>query len=141
MISIWQPESPASSTVSEAELIAAAEPDTACWFDDGNLVIVAGGSKFLAYGGHLVCLSPVFKNMFSFPQSPSPERPAVVLRDEPAVIRRFLAAILYTQSVGATLCDVSLRRLIHYQNVSLPYPGLRLRDRFGSYSRRTQVPD
>ncbi|KAI0753685.1 hypothetical protein C8Q74DRAFT_330707 [Fomes fomentarius] len=102
---IRTPESAASSTVSEAELIAAAEPDTVCWFDDGNLVLVAGGSKFLVYGGHLARLSPIFKNMFSFPQSPSPERPAVVLYDEPAIIRRFLAAILYTQMSPSLILD------------------------------------
>lgn len=38
------------------------------WFDDGNIVLVAGGQCFKVYRGTLSVHSPIFKDMFSCPQ-------------------------------------------------------------------------
>ncbi|KAI6120167.1 hypothetical protein EDD16DRAFT_903628 [Pisolithus croceorrhizus] len=40
------------------------------WFDDGNIVLVAGGQCFKVYRGTLSMHSPIFKDMFSCPNPP-----------------------------------------------------------------------
>lgn len=38
------------------------------WFDDGNIILQAGGHQFRVYRGLLARHSPVFKDMFAIPQ-------------------------------------------------------------------------
>ncbi|EIW56892.1 uncharacterized protein TRAVEDRAFT_49704 [Trametes versicolor FP-101664 SS1] len=45
--------------------------DAEFWFDDGNIVLLARGVEFRIYKGILAEFSPVFHDMFSFPQ-PTP---------------------------------------------------------------------
>ncbi|KAJ7071804.1 hypothetical protein B0H15DRAFT_870292 [Mycena belliarum] len=67
------------------------------WFEDGNLVIEAGTSRFRVYRGVLAARSPVFHDMLSFPQPPDAELvegcPLVHLHDAEADVTVFLRAI------------------------------------------------
>ncbi|EJF60276.1 hypothetical protein BD309DRAFT_995082 [Dichomitus squalens] len=44
--------------------------DEEFWFEDGNIVLVAGAVEFRILKGILAEHSPVFKDMFSLPQPP-----------------------------------------------------------------------
>ena len=45
--------------------------DTIFWFTDGNVILSAGTIAFRVYYGTLATQSPVFDDMFGFPQPPS----------------------------------------------------------------------
>jgi hypothetical protein len=67
------------------------------WFDDGNVVIQAGNTQYKVYRGVLAARSPVFQDMFSFPQPPNLELiegcPLVHLSDPALQVTPFLRAI------------------------------------------------
>ncbi|KAJ7490854.1 hypothetical protein FB451DRAFT_1079609 [Mycena latifolia] len=67
------------------------------WFEDGNVVIQAGSSQFRLYRGILAARSPVFQDMFSFPQPPDSELvdecPVVHIPDAATEVTHFLKAI------------------------------------------------
>ncbi len=77
--------------------------DPELWFDDGNLVLIAGGVQFCVYKGLLTSQSAVFKDMLSLPQPASDDaslqddstsliRATVHLSDSPEDLRHFLRA-------------------------------------------------
>ncbi|KAJ7689843.1 hypothetical protein B0H17DRAFT_983461 [Mycena rosella] len=67
------------------------------WFEDGNLIIQAGTSRFRVHRGVLAARSPVFQDMLSFPQPPDAELvegcPAVRLHDSATDVTVFLKVI------------------------------------------------
>lgn len=67
------------------------------WFSDGNIVIQAGNSQYRVYRGILAARSPVFQDMFSFPQPPDSELvegcPLIRLPDLDVEVTPFLRAI------------------------------------------------
>ncbi|EIW56792.1 uncharacterized protein TRAVEDRAFT_170768 [Trametes versicolor FP-101664 SS1] len=75
--------------------------DEEFWFDDGNVILVAGEVQFRVYMGPLMRHAPVFADMFSFPQPPDqagiqPQEnrvPTVYLADSPSDLRHFLRCI------------------------------------------------
>ena len=87
-----------STTIPERTLLR----DPELWFDDGNLVLVAGDVQFCVYKGLLTSQSAVFKDMLSLPQpvsddanvhdGPSPNCASVHLSDSPEDLRHFLRA-------------------------------------------------
>ncbi|TFK85592.1 hypothetical protein K466DRAFT_494463 [Polyporus arcularius HHB13444] len=70
--------------------------DEEFWFDDGNIILIAGDVEFRVYKGLLADHSPVFKDMFSLPQPPTSEGelaascPIVHLSDSPEEVRCLL---------------------------------------------------
>ncbi len=76
-----------------------ASEDEVFWFEDGNVVLIAGGVQFQVYKGVLSMHSPVFASMFSLPQpsrTPSttvPRWPTVHLDDSPEDLRVVLKAL------------------------------------------------
>ncbi|KAJ7761196.1 hypothetical protein DFH07DRAFT_883716, partial [Mycena maculata] len=76
------------------------------WLEDGNIVIQAETSnQFRVYRGVLAARSPVFRDMFSFPQPPDPELvdgcPLVSLPDPAPHVTVFLRAIFDSSFFGA----------------------------------------
>ena len=73
------------------------KPDPVVWYDDGNIVLIAGSTAFKLYKGILASVSPVFKDMFALAkpggnsQTPSTIDgcPAVRVTDSPGDLRRF----------------------------------------------------
>ncbi|KAF9465095.1 hypothetical protein BDZ94DRAFT_1214956 [Collybia nuda] len=67
------------------------------WYEDGNLVLEAGNTRFRISKGVLAAQSPVFQEMLSFPQPPDEEAfdgcPVVRLYDSPDDVGYFLKAI------------------------------------------------
>ncbi|KAJ7612115.1 hypothetical protein FB45DRAFT_1037042 [Roridomyces roridus] len=67
------------------------------WLEDGNIVLQAGNRQYCVYRGTLAACSPVFKDMFSFPQPPNSELveglPVVRLQDSSSQVTLFLRAI------------------------------------------------
>ncbi|KAI0632736.1 hypothetical protein C8Q77DRAFT_1196281 [Trametes polyzona] len=57
----------AAQTYEETEPVTP-QPDDEFWFEDGNLILIAGDVEFKVYKGPLVANSPVFRDMFSLPQ-------------------------------------------------------------------------
>ena len=49
--------------------------DTEFWFEDGSVLLVAGGFEFKVYRAVLSARSLVFKDMFSLPQPPAAPTP------------------------------------------------------------------
>ncbi|KAF7353937.1 hypothetical protein MVEN_01080000 [Mycena venus] len=72
------------------------------WFDDGNLVIQAGNNQYRVFRGILAARSPVFKDMFSFPQPPDSDLvegcPLVHLSDSAEEVTVFFRAIFDSES-------------------------------------------
>ena len=80
--------------------------DAELWLEDGSIILVARNIRFCVYKGVLAEHSPVFADMFSFPQptqsegesanasSASPELPVVHLDDSPEDLRHVFHAIL-----------------------------------------------
>ncbi|PIL26297.1 hypothetical protein GSI_12053 [Ganoderma sinense ZZ0214-1] len=71
------------------------ERDTEFWYDDSNVILVAGNVEFRVFKGILADHSPVFKDMFSLPQpdtgpSDSDACPVVLLTDSPSDLRHIL---------------------------------------------------
>ncbi|KAM5544912.1 hypothetical protein V8D89_001810 [Ganoderma adspersum] len=75
--------------------------DATVWYEDGNIVLVAGSTAFKLYKGVLASVSPVFKDMFALAnpgddsQTPSTIDGCPVIRvtDSPGDFRRFLYII------------------------------------------------
>lgn len=74
----------------------------ALWFDDGNIVLIAGKTCFKVHRSVLSRYSDVFSDMFSIPQPEKPEFssnsidgcPTILLHDAPEELEIFLT-ILY----------------------------------------------
>ncbi|KAJ7142092.1 hypothetical protein C8R43DRAFT_580923 [Mycena crocata] len=68
------------------------------WFEDGNIVIQAGNSLFRVFRSILAARSPVFQDMFAFPQPTNSELidgcPLVRFLDSSAEVTVFLKALL-----------------------------------------------
>ncbi|KAJ7142087.1 hypothetical protein C8R43DRAFT_1238200 [Mycena crocata] len=68
------------------------------WFEDGNIVLQAGNSQFRVFRSILAARSPVFKDMFSFPQPTDSELvdgcPLVHFPDVAEDVTVFLKALL-----------------------------------------------
>ncbi|KAI1786572.1 hypothetical protein LXA43DRAFT_1033238 [Ganoderma leucocontextum] len=71
--------------------------DEEIWFDDGNIVVVAGDTAFRLYKGGLSFVSPVFKDLFSVPQPEIAETmdgcPVVRFSDSPSELRHFFRLV------------------------------------------------
>ena len=83
----------------ETDNEAAVKRDEELWFEDGTVVLVAGNVEFCVYKGLLADRSPVFKDMFSFPQPHSPpaepaDLPRVNLPDSAEDVRELLRMLL-----------------------------------------------
>ncbi|OSD03792.1 hypothetical protein PYCCODRAFT_1466700 [Trametes coccinea BRFM310] len=94
-----------------SEPVKPPQPDDEFWFEDGNLILIAGDVEFRIYRGPLIANSPVFKDMLSLP-SPPPNKteaasgatvahcicaknPALVhVQDSPEDLRHFLQALI-----------------------------------------------
>ncbi|KAJ7660355.1 hypothetical protein DFH06DRAFT_394263 [Mycena polygramma] len=67
------------------------------WFNDGTLVLQAGGSSFRVYGGMLGAYSPIFHAMLELPQPDGADSihgcPVVRLDDSERDLRYFLRAL------------------------------------------------
>ncbi|KAI6130622.1 hypothetical protein EDD17DRAFT_1508654 [Pisolithus thermaeus] len=77
------------------------------WFDDGNIVLVAGGQCFKVYRGTLSMHSPIFKDMFSCPQPAGQgemiEGCAVVqLQDSASEVQHVLRALFYGEYIDSS---------------------------------------
>ena len=55
------------------------------WFDDGNIILQAGGYQFRVYRGLLARHSPVFRDMFAMPQPPGNSSPTAQTDDCPII--------------------------------------------------------
>ena len=73
------------------------EKDEEFWFDDGNIVIIAGDTAFRLYQGVLSSVSPAFKNLFSDARPEDTDTmdgcPIVRLYDSPTELRHFFRLI------------------------------------------------
>ncbi|EJF58693.1 hypothetical protein DICSQDRAFT_35215, partial [Dichomitus squalens LYAD-421 SS1] len=73
--------------------------DNHLWFDDGNLILVAGNVEFCIYMGPLINSSPVFRDMLSLPQPTSDGEsyacPVVQVPDHPNDIRCILQSLIF----------------------------------------------
>ena len=88
------------------------KPDEEFWFEDGNLILVAGNVKFRVYQGPLIAHSPVIKDTLSLPQPAeeppcyahheAPSCPIIPLTDSPHDLRHFLRVFL-SNSSGKTV--------------------------------------
>ncbi|KAH9833977.1 uncharacterized protein C8Q71DRAFT_725214 [Rhodofomes roseus] len=76
--------------------------DRVVWFEDGNIVLQAGGVAFRVYQGFLAMHSEVFAGMFSVPQPKSAEQldgsPVIHLVDHPDDLRHLLSALFINKS-------------------------------------------
>lgn len=86
------------SVASEMYIGAPFQRSEEVWLEDGNVVLVAEGVAFKVYRGILARSSPVFSQMFTFPQPPvEPETmegsPVVHMSDSAAHLRYFLVAM------------------------------------------------
>lgn len=77
------------------------------WFDDGNIVLVAGGQCFKVYRGTLSVHSPIFKDMFSCPQPADQgeviDGCAVVhLQDSASEVQHVLKALFHGQYISSS---------------------------------------
>ena len=78
--------------------------DEEFWFEDGNLILVAGDVEFRVYQGPLIAHSPVIKDTLSLPQPAEDSGryaphgasscPIVPLADSPEYLRHFLRVFL-----------------------------------------------
>ncbi|KAI0641031.1 hypothetical protein C8Q79DRAFT_920359 [Trametes meyenii] len=68
--------------------------DEELWFEDGNLILVAGDVEFKVYRGPLIAHSPVFSALLSLPQPTDGDKPetcpTIPLHDSPDDIRHVL---------------------------------------------------
>ena len=67
------------------------------WFEDGNVILVAGGVAFKVHRGQLERHSEIFRDLFSLPQPVDQPRfqglPIVQLYDSPSDINFLLRAL------------------------------------------------
>lgn len=79
---------------------------TEVWYDDGNLILEAGDSRFRISKGILVSKSSVFREMASLPQPLDEELvegcPLVCLHDSPQDLGYFLKAIYDSRYVSSS---------------------------------------
>ncbi|KAH9922098.1 uncharacterized protein B0H18DRAFT_1019101 [Fomitopsis serialis] len=97
--------------------------DQVVWFDDGNIMLLAGGVAFRVYRGLLALHSEIFADMFSVPQPESVEQldgcPVIHLTDHPDELRHFLRDLFvdkkYNRHNETLPCTtvVALARLAH----------------------------
>lgn len=77
------------------------------WFKDGTLVLLTETSLFCVYGGLLATSSPVFQDMFEFPQPDNAEAiddcPVVRLEDDAQNLTYFLKALFDYECVPISL--------------------------------------
>ena len=69
------------------------------WFEDGNIILVAGNVEFCIYIGPLVRSSPIFYDVLSLPQ-PEPDdglcaRPLIEITDHPNDIKCILGSVMF----------------------------------------------
>ncbi|TFK81977.1 hypothetical protein K466DRAFT_501158 [Polyporus arcularius HHB13444] len=57
----------ALATVGEGDDIVEHKKDEEFWYEDGNIFLIAGDTRFRVFKGILADLSPVFRDMFSIP--------------------------------------------------------------------------
>ncbi len=57
----------ALATVGERDDIVEHKKDEEFWYEDGNIFLIAGDTRFRVFKGILADLSPVFRDMFSIP--------------------------------------------------------------------------
>ncbi|TBU38766.1 hypothetical protein BD309DRAFT_873683, partial [Dichomitus squalens] len=72
------------------------------WFEDGNVIFVAGDTEFCVYKGPLSKHSAVFKDMFSLPQpaaASADEPPVVYLTERPKCFRYLLRQLISVSSL------------------------------------------
>ncbi|KAH9856211.1 hypothetical protein C2E23DRAFT_507552 [Lenzites betulinus] len=87
--------------VPSATSVAIPINDEQYWFEDGNVIIVAGAVQFRLYKGPLMRHSSLFANMFSAPQSSAPsvkpvqdqDVPIFYVAETPDDIRQFLRCV------------------------------------------------
>ena len=90
------------TTVEDIKLEAVSaenERDREFWYEDGNVILVAGNVEFRVFKGILADHSPVFKDMFTLPQpdttpSETVACPTVDLSDSPSDLRHILRFII-----------------------------------------------
>ena len=93
---------PGATTVEDIKpeaVPAAKERDNEFWYEDGNVILVAGNVKFRVFKGILAHHSPVFKDMFTLPQpdaapSENVACPIVDLTDSLSDLRHILRLIM-----------------------------------------------
>ena len=69
--------------------------DGELWYEDGTIILVAGGMGFKVHKRILVKQSLVFEDMFSFPQPPGVQAcPVIFLQDSPEDLRHFLCFLM-----------------------------------------------
>ncbi|KAI9061826.1 hypothetical protein FKP32DRAFT_1575208 [Trametes sanguinea] len=94
--------------------------DAELWFEDGNLVLVAGDTEFKVYRGPLIAHSPVFKDMLSLPQPEERDRPdssdtrscpVIPLYDSPDDLRHVLRVFVPGHSLRAGHLEPSYEEL------------------------------
>ena len=59
---------PVPFTVPNGNTVDGPEKDNEFWFDDGNIILIAGNPQFRVYQGPLIRHSPVFRDMLSLVQ-------------------------------------------------------------------------
>ncbi|OSD03866.1 hypothetical protein PYCCODRAFT_1365143 [Trametes coccinea BRFM310] len=79
--------------------------DAEFWYDDGTIILIARDVEFRVYKGILAEHSPVFSDMFSFPQPPpdpnaEPSCPVVHLSDSPEDLRHVLRVYMPKNGVN-----------------------------------------
>ena len=89
--------------------------DSDLWFNDGNVVLVAGDVEFRVYTGPLTKRSPEFREILSgrLPHIPD-ERlltiPVVELPDHPSDVRRLLGSLMFGSDLRcvspSTICAI-----------------------------------
>ena len=73
-------------------------PSSELWMNDGNIVVIAGGTAFKVHRGVLARQSPVFRDMFAIPLPPSDGKntvdgsPVVHVSETPEDFRYLLKA-------------------------------------------------
>jgi hypothetical protein len=76
------------------------------WFDDGNIILEAGGKLFKVHRGVLSKNSGIFKDMFGLPQPPEQftieDCPIVNLSDSEEDVHHFLN-VIYIPCVPVTV--------------------------------------
>ncbi|TBU54712.1 hypothetical protein BD310DRAFT_728839 [Dichomitus squalens] len=81
----------------DCHLAPEAKRDEEIWFEDGNIIIVAGDTAFRLYKGILSAASLVFKDLFSVPQPEDGETmdncPVIRLPDPATDLRHFFRAV------------------------------------------------
>ena len=83
------------------ETLPGLTPSMKLWYDDGNVVLIAGNQAFRLHRGLLSQHSPIFRDMFRVPQPTSDlvvdGCPVVRLQDDPLHLE-FLLSAMYDRS-------------------------------------------